>query len=173
MEHHAASREMMMPTSASAHTYLQIASKAITAHNKMRAHEALGRAETDMLTNSYVQGSINGRIATPAITNIEQARQAVMAGHFHDAMMMTHKAMMMDHGSMMHHTMNHTPQAQGRMMSHAPMTPNGMAPNPMNHGPMGQSPMGQGGMSQGNNGTTPMSQGRSNGPQPSQPAMSK
>jgi hypothetical protein len=124
----------MMPDNAPAGVYLHIAGQAIMAHNKMRAHEALGRAETDMLTGSYVQGSVNGPINTPEIATIEQARHAVMAGDYHTAMMMTHKAMTMGHGPMGHDAMGHGP------MSHGPMSHGPMSHGPMSHGPMGHGP---------------------------------
>lgn len=128
-----------MPENAPANVYLHIAGQAIMAHNKMRAHEALGRAETDMLTGSYVQGSVNGPIHTPEIATIEQARHAVMAGDYHTAMMMTHKAMTMMHGPMDHDAMGHGPMAHGPMMHgammHGAMAHGAMAaPSAMAHG---------------------------------------
>lgn len=124
----------MMPDNAPAGVYLHIAGQAIKAHDKMRAHEALGRAETDMLTGSYVQGSVNGPINTPEVATIEQARHAVMAGDYHTAMMMTHKAMTMGHGPMGHDAMGHGP------MGHGPMGHNAMGHDAMGHGPMGHGP---------------------------------
>lgn len=80
-----------LPYNASAETYLQIAEKAVAAHQKTRAHEALGRAETVLLTNSYPAGSVSGPISTPAITAIRDARSAVEQGDYnHAARMITH-----------------------------------------------------------------------------------
>lgn len=119
--------EMGVPYNASAETYLGIANKAIAAHEKSKAHVALGRAETDLLTNSYVQGSVNGPISTPAISAIRDARNAVSEGNFGRASAMIGKAMNEMHGSAMGHggmsngngTMNG--QAGGSMKSQSSM----------------------------------------------------
>lgn len=97
----------MMPSDASAGTYLHIAEHAVMSHNRMRAHEALGRAETNLLTGSYIQGSVNGQISTPAISAIRHARTDVEAGQYDDASMMIHKAMMRMHNGMTHQGMMH------------------------------------------------------------------
>lgn len=82
-----------VPYDASTDTYLQIAQKAVSARHKMRADIALGRAETNLLTNSYVAGSVNGPISSPAINIIRKAREAVHAGHYSDANALIQKAM--------------------------------------------------------------------------------
>lgn len=82
-----------VPYDASTDTYLQIAGKAVSGRQKMRADIALGRAETNLLTNSYVAGSVNGPINSPAIDTIRKAREAVQAGNFSDAGSLIQKAM--------------------------------------------------------------------------------
>ncbi len=85
---------------ASAGTYLGIAGQAVAAHQKTRARVALGRAETDLLTNSYVQGSVNGAIRTPAIDAVRRARSAVESGDYDQARALIHQAMaMIDHSA--------------------------------------------------------------------------
>lgn len=87
-----------VPYDASAGTYLGIAGQAVAAHQATRARVALGRAETDLLTNSYVQGSVNGAIRTPAIDAVRRARSAVESGDYEQARMLIHRAMtMIDH----------------------------------------------------------------------------
>jgi hypothetical protein len=81
-----------MPADADAHTYLKIASMAIKHHDKATADEALNRAETRMLTRSVVaSGPMTDD--SPGVTAVENARQAVDAGNFHEAMMDTDMAM--------------------------------------------------------------------------------
>lgn len=82
-----------VPYDASTDTYLQIAQKAVSAHHKTRADIALGRAETNLLTNSYVAGSVNGPINSPAIDTIRKAREAVDGGNFSNAGSLIQKAM--------------------------------------------------------------------------------
>lgn len=82
-----------VPYDASTDTYLQIAQKAVSARHKMRADIALGRAETNLLTNSYVAGSVNGQINSPAINVIRKAREAIEAGNYTDANSLIQKAM--------------------------------------------------------------------------------
>jgi hypothetical protein len=81
-----------MPADADAHTYLKIAAMAIKNHDKATADEALNRAETRMLTRSVVaSGPMTDD--SPGVTAVENARQAVDAGNFHEAMMDTDMAM--------------------------------------------------------------------------------
>ena len=87
-----------VPYDASAGTYLGIAGHAVAAHQATRARVALGRAETDLLTNSYVQGSVNGAIRTPAIDAVRRARSAVESGDYEQARMLIHQAMTMIDG---------------------------------------------------------------------------
>jgi len=128
----------MMPENASAPAYLHIAQQAVMSHNKMRAHDALGRAETDLLTNSYVQGSVDGPISTPAIQAIRGARKAVEGGDYHQASMMIHKAMMDMHGGAMGHPGMDKPGMGTSSDMGVPPTNTGMAPNggAMNNGAM-------------------------------------
>lgn len=108
MDHGTASRDMVhhsaaklrgagaragVPYDASAGAYLKIADQAVSAHQAGRAHLALGRAETDLLTNSYVQGSVNGPISTPAISAVRGARTAVSGGQFSRASSLIGQAM--------------------------------------------------------------------------------
>ena len=104
-----------MPMGAPASTYLHIAQSAIAAHNKVRAHDALGRAETDMLTNSYVEGSVSGPINTPAISAVRDARTAVDGGQYNDASAMIQKAMAGMHGGMMNNGQMNNGQSGGMM----------------------------------------------------------
>ncbi|MDD2876138.1 MAG: hypothetical protein PHT60_02805 [Acidiphilium sp.] len=122
----------MMPTDASAGTYLRLAQQAVMSHNKMRAHDALGRAETDLLTNSYVQGSVNGPISTPAISDIRDARKAVDGGDYSQASMLIHKAMADMHGG-----------KSGTMMDQSGMSgsPGQGVPGAMSHSSMGNTGM--------------------------------
>ncbi len=87
-----------LPSGASAGTYLGIAGQAVAAHQKTRARVALGQAETDLLTNSYVQGSVNGMIRTPAIDAVRRARSAVASGEYGRARALIHQAMTMIDG---------------------------------------------------------------------------
>jgi hypothetical protein len=81
-----------MPQDADAHTYLKIASMAIQHHDKATADEALSRAETRMLTRSVpASGSMMDDSA--GVKAVENARQAVDAGNYHEAMMDTDMAM--------------------------------------------------------------------------------
>jgi len=81
-----------MPADADAHTYLKIASMAIKHHDKATADEALNRAETRMLTRSVpASGSMTDD--SPSVTAVENARQAVDAGNYHEAMVDTNMAM--------------------------------------------------------------------------------
>lgn len=89
-----------MPYDASAGTYLNIAEQAVMTHDQARAHVALGRAETVLLTNSYVQGTVNGPISSPAISAIRDARQAVDGGQYQQASSLIHKVMAEIHGGM-------------------------------------------------------------------------
>ncbi len=114
-----------MPVGASAGTYLHIAQRAVMAHNKAHAQVALGRAETDLLTNSYVQGSVNGPINSPAISAVRDARRAVKSGQYQNASMMIHKAMTEMHGGM-----GNGAQSGGMMGKPGGMMQNpGMAPS--------------------------------------------
>jgi len=81
-----------MPADADAHTYLKIAAMAIKHHDRATADEALNRAETRMLTRS-VPASGSMADDSPGVTAVENARQAVDAGNFHEAMMDTDMAM--------------------------------------------------------------------------------
>ncbi len=81
-----------MPADADAHTYLKIAAMAIKHHDKATADEALNRAETRMLTRS-VPASGSMADDSPGVTAVENARQAVDAGNYHEAMMDTDMAM--------------------------------------------------------------------------------
>lgn len=136
-----------MPENASPSTYLQIAQHAIMSRNKDRAQVALGRAETGLLTNSYVEGTVgNGAIHTPAIGAIRQARSAVKSGDFSTASSMIHRAMTEMHGGGMgmgHGMMNHGAMNNG-MMNHGGV---GMNHDAMGNGAMNHGAMGQGGMS--------------------------
>ncbi len=81
-----------MPQDADAHTYLKIASMAIKHHDKATADEALNRAETRMLTRSVpASGSMMDDSA--GVKAVENARQAVDAGNYHEAMTDTDMAM--------------------------------------------------------------------------------
>jgi len=81
-----------MPADADAHTYLKIAAMAIKHHDKATADEALNRAETRMLTRSVpASGAMTDD--SPGVTAVENARQAVDAGNFHEAMVDTDMAM--------------------------------------------------------------------------------
>jgi hypothetical protein len=137
----------MMPENGSAGQYMHMAQQAVMSHNKMRANDALGRAETDLLTNSYVRGSVNGPISTPAISAIRDARKDVRDGDYHGASMMIHKAMMDMHGGMMNKgDMGSTMGAAGSMsntgMSNGSMNDGSMNNGAMSHGAMGDGAMG-------------------------------
>ncbi|MHB1302809.1 MAG: hypothetical protein ACYCZB_04960 [Acidiphilium sp.] len=147
-----------MPESASPSTYLQIAQHAIMSRNKDRAQVALGRAETGLLTNSYVEGTVgNGAIHTPAIGAIRQARSAVKSGDFSTASSMIHRAMTEMHGGGMgmgHGMMNHSAMGNGAM-NHGAMGQGGMSgtgAGMSNRGMSNQGNMSQGGMQSGSQG---------------------
>jgi len=81
-----------MPENADARTYLRIARMDIQHHNRGGADEALSRAETRVLTRSVpASGSMTDD--SPMVTAIENARQAVDAGNYHEAAMDTDMAM--------------------------------------------------------------------------------
>jgi len=81
-----------MPENGDARTYLRIARMDIQHHNRSGADEALSRAETRVLTRSVpASGSMTDD--SPMITAIENARQAVNAGNYHEAAMDTDMAM--------------------------------------------------------------------------------
>jgi len=81
-----------MPENADARTYLRIARMDIQHHNRAGADDALSRAETRVLTRSVpADGSMTDD--SPMVTAIENARQAVDAGNFHEAAMDTDMAM--------------------------------------------------------------------------------
>jgi hypothetical protein len=124
----------MMPENGSAGQYLHMAQHSVMSHDKTRATEELGRAETNLLTNSYVQGSVNGPISTPAISAIRDARKDVGDGDYTGASMMIHKAMMAMHGGMMDHGgMGHDSMGHMGHMGH-------MSNTGMNHDNMGNMP---------------------------------
>jgi len=81
-----------MPANGDARTYLRIARMDIQHHDKSGADEALSRAETRVLTRSVpASGSMTDD--SPMVTAIENARQAVGAGNFHEAALDTDMAM--------------------------------------------------------------------------------
>ncbi|MGC9268673.1 hypothetical protein [Acidiphilium sp.] len=116
-----------MAMNGSAGSYLHLAQQAIMSHDKTRAHVALGRAETDLLTNSYVEGSVNGPISTPAIDAIRSARKAVEGGDFQRAAMMVHKAMVEMHGERMNNAGMDKSGMMKSGMTNTGMSPSGMA----------------------------------------------
>lgn len=162
-----------MPESASPSTYLQIAQHAIMSRNKDRAQVALGRAETGLLTNSYVEGTVgNGAIHTPAIGAIRQARSAVKSGDFSTASSMIHRAMtemrgggmgmghgMMNHGAMNNGMMNHGAMGQGGMSGTGAGMSNGGMSNQGNMSQGGMQSGAQGGMGAAPGGGAPSGQG--------------
>lgn len=85
--------ESAVPYDASTETYLKIALEAASAGNKQRLVTALGRAETNLLTNAYVVGSVNGPINLPAVSIVRKARASAKAGDFSGAIKMIRKAM--------------------------------------------------------------------------------
>jgi len=97
-----------IPENADARTYLRIARMDIQHHNRGGADEALSRAETRVLTRSVpADGSMTDD--SPMVTAIENARQAVDAGNFHEAALDTDMAMHhhMDGGMGMGSDINH------------------------------------------------------------------
>ncbi|MDE8347381.1 MAG: hypothetical protein POH28_14595 [Acidocella sp.] len=136
MMHHTMMHDGMMHhgmmANGTAGQYMHMAQQAVMAHNKMRATEALGRAETDLLTNSYTQGSVTGPISTPAIAAIRDARKDVRSGDYHGASMMIHKAMMGMHAGMA----NQGSMSNGTM-SNGTMSNTGMSNSTMSNGAMG------------------------------------
>ncbi|HEX7388539.1 MAG TPA: hypothetical protein VF286_00415 [Acidiphilium sp.] len=147
-----------MPYNASAGTYLNIAEQAVMSHDQARAHVALGRAETVLLTNSYVQGTVNGPISSPAISAIRDARQAVDGGQYQQASSLIHKVMSEMHGGMSHGGMSHGGMSNGGMsnggMSGSGMSNGGMSHSGMSNGGMSGSGMSNGGMSAPNSGSS-------------------
>jgi hypothetical protein len=112
MQHHYTMRPL--PENATPADYLKIAKEAIHHHEKMRADDALSHAETRLLDRSVVQSNADPVDHTPAVHDIEQARQALSSGDMHTASMDTDMAMRHLH---MHHM----------MQSHS-MSSNDMAP---------------------------------------------
>jgi hypothetical protein len=81
-----------MPENGDARTYLRIARMDIRQHDRAGADEALSRAETRVLTRSVpADGSMTD--ASPMVTAIENARQAVNAGNYQQAGVETDMAM--------------------------------------------------------------------------------
>jgi hypothetical protein len=74
-----------MPDDASAMRYLHIAKFAIRHNDKARADDALSRAETRLLTRAVPQSATIPTDDSPAVTGIEQARQALRSGDWHEA----------------------------------------------------------------------------------------
>lgn len=89
-----------MPENADARTYLHMADAAIKHHDKFTAEEALDRAETRLLTRSVPQSSAVPTDDSPAVSAIEHAHAAVVAGNYQQADMDTKEAMMHDHHMM-------------------------------------------------------------------------
>ena len=71
-----------LPEDAPPRAYLHIAKAALKHHDYARADDALGHAETRLLTRAVDQGSSIPVDDSPAVTSIEQARKATQA---HDA----------------------------------------------------------------------------------------
>jgi hypothetical protein len=93
MPHHKMHRSMLgMPPEGSAAMYLHIAKDALHQHNKMRADDALSRAETRLLTRA-VPASASGADDAPAISAIESARKALAEGNMTQAATDTDMAM--------------------------------------------------------------------------------
>jgi len=90
-----------MPANGSAGTYLHIAKFAIRHNDKARAEDALSHAETRLLTRSVPQSSTIPTDDSPAVTAIEQARQAVKAGNWQEAAADTDAAIHQMHHGMM------------------------------------------------------------------------
>lgn len=82
-----------VPYDASTESYLKIALQAAEAAKRQRLITALGRAETNLLTNSYVVGSVVGPIKTPAINALRKARAAADDSDFSSARRLIRKAM--------------------------------------------------------------------------------
>lgn len=85
-------RLTMLPD-ASAERYLHIAADAIRHHNKPLADDALGHAETRMLTRAVPADGEIAADSSPRVTAVEHARQALASGDFENAAMETHMAM--------------------------------------------------------------------------------
>ncbi len=90
-----------MPEDASAARYLHIAKFAIRHNDKARADDALSRAETRLLTRAVPQSSAIPTDDSPAVTAIEQARQALRSDNWHEASADTDMAMHNMHHEMM------------------------------------------------------------------------
>ena len=68
-----------LPEDAPPPVYLHIAKAALRHHDYAKADDALGHAETRLLTRSVVQGPSIPVDQSPAVSAIEQARQALQA----------------------------------------------------------------------------------------------
>ncbi|HTQ72562.1 MAG TPA: hypothetical protein VMH92_13825 [Acidocella sp.] len=96
MKPHGGTTGMMrgpLPADASPDVYLQIAKTALAHHDSARADDALGHAETRLLTRTVIQGPAIPQDNSPAVTDIEQARQALQAHDFATAMQKTDAAL--------------------------------------------------------------------------------
>jgi hypothetical protein len=91
---------MSVPENADAGQYLKMAAKAIKQHNKMMADDALSHAETRMLTRAVPAAAGTQPDASPAVTAIEHARQALSSGDYAAAAADTKMAMHAHHGMM-------------------------------------------------------------------------
>ncbi|HQT68141.1 MAG TPA: hypothetical protein PLC74_11130 [Acetobacteraceae bacterium] len=115
---------MGMPAEGSATEYLKIAKTAIMQKKKMIAEEALGHAETRILTRSVPAGMGIEPDNSPMIQKIQMARQSLMANDMNGAMAGTDAALRMD---MMHHDKMGGPMGGP---AGGPMGGPGMAPPP-------------------------------------------
>jgi hypothetical protein len=88
---------MALPANADAKTYLHIASTAIKHHDKALAEEALSHAETRLLTRAVPAAAAATPDDSAAVTAIEHARQALMAGDYSTAQSDTWTAMHAHH----------------------------------------------------------------------------
>jgi hypothetical protein len=68
--------------SASASDYMQAAAQAVAQQQATPALEALGRAETRLISRSVPMGQTNNPSDNPAVKQIEEARAAIEAGDF-------------------------------------------------------------------------------------------
>lgn len=149
MMHHMAMSHRMgagMPATASPTEYLHMAQQAIQHHQKNRAEDAIGRAETDIM-NMPSSGQNGNPTENPQVETLSKARSAVMAGNYSEATNLIHQAMSdMQSGSMSNGMMNSNGMSNGSGMNKGGMNKGGMSNG---SGMMNHQGMSNGGMSNG------------------------
>ena len=154
--------DMEMSRQSSPSAYLRRAEMAIRHHQKARAEDEIGRAETDAMNAAGAHGRSNPADDSQVQT-LSKARSAVMAGNYSEATSLIHQAMSNMNGSSGSGGMSNGSMGKGSGMSNGSMSNgSGMSNGSMNNG----SGMSNGSMSNGSgmsNGSMSNGSGMSNG----------